>query len=164
MQLVSLTLIFILHILQIVQSAIPTPNQRFRNNNTNISVPSKPTYNIGLIFPNVTVVKDTDPNLANMIVTSEVAIKLAAEAIAKSNILPGRVTDNLQKKQRLTFIDRRSTELYALLFRRSKSRKDIMGNSKYGRERSRVSALEYSIFGSVMTHNHLFFFFFFFFF
>jgi hypothetical protein len=88
MYLVSLTIVSLLHFIHIVQAAIPTPNQQFRNNNTNIQ-PSKPTYNIGLIFPNVTVVKDVDPNLANMIVTSELAIKLASESIANSNILPG---------------------------------------------------------------------------
>lgn len=95
MYLVFITLLSFLHFLQIIQAAIPTPNQRFRSNN---STPTqqllKPVYNIGIIFPNVTVVKNNDPSLANMIVSSELAIKLAEDSISKSNWLSGTDPSN----------------------------------------------------------------------
>jgi hypothetical protein len=52
----------------------------------------KPVYTIGVIFPNATVVKGYDPSLGNMIITSDLAIKLAAENIKQKNILPGSKT------------------------------------------------------------------------
>jgi hypothetical protein len=53
---------------------------------------SKPVYTIGVIFPNATNVISTDPSLADMIITSDLAIDLAAQSIASSNLLPGTNT------------------------------------------------------------------------
>lgn len=73
-----------------VQPAIPTPNEPPKNNsNLTQPVSSKPIYKIGIILPNATAVKENDPNLGNMIVTSDVAIKLAADSIKQKNLLPG---------------------------------------------------------------------------
>lgn len=54
---------------------------------------SLPIYNIGIIFPKTTDVIIDDPSLANMIVTNELAIQLAAEDIRNSNILPGNTSN-----------------------------------------------------------------------
>ncbi|KAI8889827.1 periplasmic binding protein-like I [Backusella circina FSU 941] len=51
-------------------------------------LPVKPVYNIGVLFPNATSVIDIDSSLADMIVTSELAIQLAADSIIRNNILP----------------------------------------------------------------------------
>lgn len=90
---------FIVYILQfllfthIAQSALLTPNQqklRITNQSSTASTPNqKPVYTIGVLFPNATEVKLDDTNLANMILTSELAIQLAADDIKKNNILPG---------------------------------------------------------------------------
>ncbi|KAI7887264.1 uncharacterized protein EV154DRAFT_14627 [Mucor mucedo] len=86
---------FIVYILQFLlfihaaRSALLTPNQQSKIANQS-SIAStdnqKPVYKIGIIFPNATAVKKDDANLANMILSSEVAIQLAADNI-KSNIL-----------------------------------------------------------------------------
>lgn len=88
---------FIVYILQFLlfihaaRSAILTPNQQSKIANQS-SIAStdnqKPIYKIGIIFPNATEVKEDDANLANMILSSEVAIQLAADNI-KTNILTG---------------------------------------------------------------------------
>lgn len=56
----------------------------------NTTTTSLPVYNIGIIFPNTKNVIDYDPNLADMIVTSELAIQLAADDINNSKLLPGK--------------------------------------------------------------------------
>lgn len=72
------------------QSAIPTPNGPTKvNSNITQPVSSKAIYKIGIILPNATAVKENDPTLGNMIVTSDVAIKLAADSIKQKNLLPG---------------------------------------------------------------------------
>ncbi|GAN01001.1 hypothetical protein MAM1_0004c00430 [Mucor ambiguus] len=76
--------LFITVLVDVAFSAIPTPSQQSRN--TTIS--QTPVYNIGIIFPNAKVVREDDPSLGDMIVTSELAIQLANDAIKKSNILP----------------------------------------------------------------------------
>lgn len=104
--------LFLLFI-HIVQSAIPAPNHPQIQSTTNAAAiatttstaaatiapaiasspatttQQKPVYNIGIIFPNTTVVKADDPTLGDMIITCELAIKLAAESIQQNNILPG---------------------------------------------------------------------------
>lgn len=77
--------LFIAVLIDVAFSAIPTPNQQLRNTTTS----QTPVYNIGIIFPNATDVRKDDPSLGDMIVTSELAIQLANEAIKKSSILPG---------------------------------------------------------------------------
>lgn len=87
--LLSMYLLFALFITLLIDaafSAIPTPNQQSRNTTTTLQTP---VYNIGIIFPNATDVRKDDPSLGDMIVTSELAIQLANDAIKKSNILPG---------------------------------------------------------------------------
>lgn len=76
---------YIILLIDFASSAIPTPNQQLKNTTAS----QIPTYNIGIIFPNATAVKQADPSLGDMIVTNELAIQLANEAIKKSNILPG---------------------------------------------------------------------------
>lgn len=50
-----------------------------------------PTYNIGILFPNASDVRKSDPALNNMILTSELAIQLAQQKIRSLNILPGKI-------------------------------------------------------------------------
>jgi hypothetical protein len=50
-----------------------------------------PTYNIGILFPNASEVRKSDPALNNMILTSELAIQLAQQKIRSWNILPGKI-------------------------------------------------------------------------
>jgi hypothetical protein len=102
-----ITFLFLFFI-NIVQSAIPTPRQQQTQINhtttttTTMNSPSiispttaavitqqKPVYNIGIIFPNTTVVRADDPTLGDMIITCELAIQLAADSIKQSGILPG---------------------------------------------------------------------------
>ncbi|KAI8971063.1 periplasmic binding protein-like I [Pilobolus umbonatus] len=55
----------------------------------NVTIPNgKPVYTVGIMFPDINDVKLTDPGLVNVIVTNELAIKLAAESIERDNILP----------------------------------------------------------------------------
>lgn len=77
--------LFITILIDVALSAIPTPNQQLKNTTTS----QTPVYNIGIIFPNATDVRKDDPSLGDMIVTSELAIQLANDAIKKSNLLPG---------------------------------------------------------------------------
>lgn len=77
-------------LLHIVQSALLTPSQTLKYNETIIDLNQKPEYVIGIIFPNATdpkIANNTD--LTNMILTSELSIKLAADQIRDNNILPG---------------------------------------------------------------------------
>lgn len=76
----------------IAQSALLTSSQQLNITNqssTASTLNQKPVYKIGIIFPNATEVKIDDANLANMILTSDVAIQLAANSIKSNNILPG---------------------------------------------------------------------------
>jgi hypothetical protein len=52
---------------------------------------AKPSYNIGILFPNATDVRSNDPALNNMILTSELTIQLAQKHIQDQNYLPGKV-------------------------------------------------------------------------
>lgn len=70
-------LIFSLWIQHVLSSSILTPRD----------VNNKTTFSIGVIFPNLSDPLDT--KLVDSIVTSEVALKLAAESIENQNILPG---------------------------------------------------------------------------
>lgn len=76
-------------LLHIVQSALLTPNQKLKDNRTIIDVNQKPEYVIGIIFPNATGLKIENTDLTNMILTSELSIKLAADHIRDNNLLPG---------------------------------------------------------------------------
>ncbi|CAO3596141.1 unnamed protein product [Absidia cylindrospora] len=49
---------------------------------------ASPTYTIGILFPNASEVRSTDPALNNMILTSELSIKLAEQHIQAMNYLP----------------------------------------------------------------------------
>ncbi|KAI8341058.1 periplasmic binding protein-like I [Chlamydoabsidia padenii] len=48
----------------------------------------KPTYNIGVLFPDASTVRSYDPVLNNMILTSTLAVQLAAKHIQEKNYLP----------------------------------------------------------------------------
>ncbi|CAO3612652.1 unnamed protein product [Cunninghamella blakesleeana] len=48
----------------------------------------KPTYNIGILYPNATNIRQNDPALNNMILTSNLAIDLAEQHIIHMNYVP----------------------------------------------------------------------------
>lgn len=118
----------ILLLLQIVQSAIESPNQLLPNNESSIIDPTqKPVYIIGIVFPEAKTVRLSDLNLSNMIVTSAMAIEIAAESIKINNIIPGtlRIKGGIKEKEielfiyilSLFFFFRRRLEVCTLLFR-----------------------------------------------
>ncbi|KAI8077824.1 periplasmic binding protein-like I [Halteromyces radiatus] len=72
----------------IISDAAPSTINQNSTLSSNTTTSVRPTYNIGILFPNASDVRNIDPALNNMIVTSEIAIQLAQQHIAEMNYLP----------------------------------------------------------------------------